>query len=330
MRTRDRTLFLATAANNKLNVALHTIAGVVLIGSSVGFSAMIALYFGFDVLGLKKHPQLSVFANNKTLAISAAIIFALAALISRIGQTFIEAKVTVDHERWFAETLRLAPAAKRVKGSIPRASNYYGRLAATSMRAVSIVGVLLANLIGLLLHLPRHYGPIGIALILCCFGGLYAIMRIFNVRMADSTSGMFKYTKSVNDWKLNSSHPSTEELNHYFKAYLNRIFIASYFSFTPLFFALGFAIFIFMMHELDVTTFDLGEIFIVFTLLRAYLALVGNFFGALLQAAALLPAVRPYAAFIPGLNLSQEQLSSIEAKYLVDDPLLESQSLDDY
>ncbi|WP_243372110.1 hypothetical protein [Microvirga solisilvae] len=330
MKTRDRTLFLATAVNNKFNVALHALAGIALIGSTIGFSTMIALYFGFDVMGLKHRPQFSFFVQNKTFAISLAIAFSLIALISRIGQTFIEAKVTVDQERWFAEMLRSAPNAKYAGGNIPRASNYYGRIATISMRTVSIVCVLFANLIGLLILIPHHYGLAGVGLILCCSSGLYLIMRTFNIKMADSTTGMFKHSRIVSEWKLNASKEATDELGKYFKAYLNRIFISSYFSFTPLIFSLLFAVFILFAHEFNIATFDLGEIFIVFTLLRSYLALVGSFFGSLVQAAALLPAVRPYAPFIPGVNLSPEQLEAIKEKQIASGTVFDEQSMEEF
>ncbi|WP_445501922.1 hypothetical protein [Microvirga sp. G4-2] len=327
MNRRDRALVLATVANNKLNVALHTVAGIALIGSSVGFSAMIALYFGFDVLGMKDRSGLSALAENKVYAISAAIVFALISLVARAGQTLIEAKVTVERERWFAEELRASPAAKLVQGNIARASNYYGRLSNVSMRTVSIVCVLVVSLIGLIIHLPPHYGTIGVGVVLTCFVGLYGIMKTLTGRITDATHGLFQHAKEAGAWKLNSKNAHTEEVDLYYKSYQNRLILSSSFSFAPLFFALVFSIFILLMHESKAIDVDFGEVFIVFALLRAYLALVSSFFTGLLQSAAFLPAVKPYAAFIQGLSLPQESQSVTDAKYLAEEPVLEEDSM---
>lgn len=329
MNRRDRALVLATAANNKLNVALHTVAGIALIGSTVGFTAMIALYFGFDVLGIQYRPALKTLADNKVYAISAAIVFALISLVARAGQTFIEAKVTVDRERWFAETLRQTPAAKLVRGNIARASNYYGRLSTTSMRTVSIVFVLAVSLVGLIAHLPPHYGTIGVAVVLGCFVGLYGVMKALTGRVADATQGLFQHAKEAGAWKLNSNNPHTQEVDRYFRSYFNRLVLTSSFSFAPLFFALIFSVFILIMHESRLISVDFGDVFIVFALLRAYLGLVSSFFSGLLQSVALLTAVKPYAAYIPGLTLPQEDPSAMNSKYLAEDPVLEENTLDE-
>lgn len=327
--TRHRALLLAAAVNNKLYVALHTVTGITFFGSSVGFSVMLALYFDYDVLHLKQSQWFGFLASNKTYAISFAILLALSALISRVAQTFIEAKVTIDQERWFAERLRAAPAAKRVPANIPRASNYYGRLANSSMRVFSIVGVLIANFLGLLIHLPPHYGPAGVVLLICCSGALYAGMKTLATKMTESTNGLFKYAKDLNTWKIDANQEPTEEVERYFSSYLNRIFLASIYSFTPLIFALAFSVFILVVHLLNFSSFDLGEVFILFTLLRAYLGLVSNFFSALVQGAAFIPAVKPYAAFIPGLELSPEEQNALDAKYLTDDVVLDRSSMDE-
>jgi hypothetical protein len=329
MNRRDGALLLATARNNKLNVVMHTLTGIALIVSSIGFSVMIALYFGFDVLGVQHRPPFSTFASEKTYTIITAIALALIALVARIAQTVIEAKVTVDQEKWFAERLRASPASKLVPGNITRASNYYGRLSATSMRAVSIIGVLIVNLIGLIIHLPPHYGTIGIALILCCSLGFYGVMRSLAARMADATHGLFTYAKALNSWKINSKNPYSEESDKYFRSYYNRIFLSSFFSFTPLFFAFTFSIFILVMHELNFFEVDFGEVFIVFTILQAYLGLVGNFFGALVQSSAFLPAVRPYAGFIPGLPTKDNQTTPDPKSYTAVDHALENGSLEE-
>lgn len=318
---------MATVANNKLNVALHTVAGIALIGSSVGFSAMIALYFGFDVLGINDRPGFSGLAENKIYAISAAIVFALISLAARAGQTLIEARVTVERERWFAEELRASPAAKLVRGNIARASNYYGRLSNVSMRTISIVCVLALSLIGLIIHLPPHYGTIGIGVVLACFVGLYGMMKTLTGRVTDATNGLFQHAKEAGAWKINGQTKRTKEVDLYYKSYQNRLILSSSFSFAPLFFALAFSIFILIMHESKAIDVDFGEVFIVFALLRAYLALVSSFFTGLLQSAAFLPAVKPYAAFIPGLSLLPEDQSVADAKYLAEEPVLEEDSI---
>jgi hypothetical protein len=330
MNRQDGALLLATARNNKLKVALHTVAGVALVGSSIGFSTMIALYFGFDVFGAKDRPPFDILASNKTLAITAAILCALLALIARVGQTVIEATVTIDRERWFAEELRASPAAKQIAGNIVRASNYYGRLSTASMRAVSIIGVLALNLVGLTIALPNHYATAGVLLILLCSIGLYAIMRTLASKMADATDGLFANVKALGTWKTNGAQSATDEVERYYKSYYNRIFLASTFSFTSLFFAFALSLVILLLHELNVLNIDFGELFIAFTLLQAYLGLVGNFFGALVQGAAFLPAVKPYSGFVAGFSPGSKDQNHVGAKaYLNGDPALEATSLED-
>lgn len=326
---RHRALLLAAAVNNKLYVALHTATGIIFFGASLSFSVMLALYFNYDVLHLAHSRWFSVLVTNKTYSISVAIVSALAALLARVTQVFVEAKVTSDQERWFAEQLRAAPAAKRVPGNIARASNYYGRLANASMRVVSSAAVITVNFIGLVIHLPPHYGTTGILLLTCCLASLYAVMKTLATKMTDSTSGLFRHIKDLSSWKLNKNQEMSEAIDQYFMAYRNRIFLASVYSFTPLLFALVFSIFILFMHLFNFSSFDLGQVFILFTLLKAYLGLVSNFFSSLVQSAAFIPAIKPYAAFIPGLELSPAEEKAIEAKYLIDDSELDSGSTDE-
>lgn len=331
MNRRDGALLLATAGNNKLYVALHTVAGIALVLSSIGFSTMIALYFGFDAFGLKYRPPFDLLANNKTIAIAAAILSALIALIARVGQTVIEAKVTIDRERWFAEKLRASLAAQQVQGNIVRASNYYGRLSTASMKAVSIVGILIVNLAGLTALLPLHFAAGGAILILLCCVGLYVIMRALAGKMTNATIGLFTNAKALAAWKTNGTQDTTDEIEQYYKSYFYRIFLVSTFSFTSLFSGFAFSLILLLMHELNMLEIDFGELFIAFTLLQAYLGLVGNFFGSLVQGAALLPAVKPYASYVAGISFDPEHQNPNGLKsYLNGDTALEGNSLEDF
>jgi len=330
MNKRDRALLMATIANNKLNVALHTVTGMALIGSSVAFSTMVALYFGFDVLGIKNLPQLDVLAENKTYAISAAIVFAVISLVSRAGQIIVEGKVTVEQERWLAEKLRQQPEAKLVPGNIARASNYYGRLSTTSMRTASIVCILIISLIVLVAHLPPHFGLVGIGVLASCVAGLYIVMRILSGKVTDATLGLFQHAKDTGRWKVDSESLHNNAIDLYYRSYFNRIILSSAFSFAPLLFALAFAVFMLIMHETEAINVDLGQIFIVFALLRAYLSLVSNFFSSLLHSVAFIPAIKPYAHFIPGFSLPPENQASVGTKYIpVEDPLFEGDSIEE-
>jgi len=330
MNRRDGALLLATAGNNRLYVALHTVAGVALVLSSIGFSTMIALYFGFDAFGLKHRPPFDLLANDKTIAIAAAIVSALIALVARAGQTIIEAKVTIDRERWFAEKLRASPAAQQVQGNIVRASNYYGRLSTASMKAVSIVGILIVNLAGLIIALPLHFAAGGAILILLCSVGLYVIMRALASKMTNATNGLFKNAKALSAWKTNAAQGTTDQIDEYYKSYFYRIFLVSTFSFTSLFFGFTFSLLILLMHEFDILDIDFGELFIAFTLLQTYLGLVGQFFGSLVQSAALLPAVKPYASYVAEIPFDPEDENLNASKsYPHEDTALAGSSLED-
>jgi hypothetical protein len=317
MNRRDLALFVQSAADNKRTVMVHTVAGIVLIGSTLGFSALIALHFGHDVLGLKERPIIGPWAENGLAVLSLAALAALLSMLARIGQNAIEAWATTKRDQWFAEQIRTEPTLRGLGGNLARASNYYGRMAVAAMRAASTVAILIISFLALLLILPSGLLLPAVGAIVLLGLTMYLAMRRLSRAMSEAAGQMLGNAAAASSWKTKPEVPCGDEVRAYFRGYFWRIFLASAFSFVGLAFAFLFAVGLLSLQMLTSFRPNLGEVFVAFTVLQAYLTLVGKFLGSLVHGAAFLPTVRMF------LDRSGEASSSVGVvDEVVDDEML--------
>lgn len=288
----DLSIFVDSALNNKRFVLLHALSGTVVIGSTVAFSVLLALYFGIDMFRIwERFPSLSM-ARDRFDLISVAVLVSLLLLVARVGQSIIEAKVTINREIWFAEQIRNGNI--KGTGNLSRASNYYGRLSSSSMKAASTIVVLLINLIMMAAVLPSSYLSGVLSLVFACSVALYITMRTLSASMSSSSELLAETAKHMAAWKQNPSLSYDTSVDQYYSSYFRRIFLSSAFAFSPAVFGLVFCVVLLAGQESGLLSFNLGEAFVAFTLLQAYLGVVGKFFGAFVHGSAFLPAVRPF------------------------------------
>jgi hypothetical protein len=308
----DRKIFINSACNNKGFVVLHAVAGTTVIGATVGFAALLALYFGIDMFRIdERFPNLTIL-NDKTDLILLALVVSGVLLIARIFQATLEAYVMISREKWFAERIRRGDVTG--VGNIARASNYYGRLSAASMNAASTIIVIVINIVTMLVVLPRVYlvGVLAIAMVCSLF--LYGAMKLLSVSMAASAEGLASSGRAMGAWKTNRVVDYNPCVDLYYRSYFRRVLLASSFSIAPAIFGPVFCLALLAAQEFGLLTVNLGELFVAFTMLQAYLNIAGKFFGAFVHGSAFLPAVRPY--------LSHDAASSGD-NFVVEDELLQ-------
>lgn len=290
MNRADWWLFLDSAVNNKWMVAAHALSGVIVIGSTLAFSALIALYFGVDIFHLvERSGGMAVFSNKGALILSALAV-SVALLAARIFQVVIEARVVVTREKWFAEKLRQDD--KLVTGNVSRASNYYGRMSSASMKAASTTLLLAISFIAMVILLPLPYLVGSAVFVLVCAVGLFLAMRALSIIMSSSSRGLAEYGKKMAAWKQNSSIPYGTDVDEYYKSYFKRIFVSSIFGLTPAVFSLMFCVVMVFVQEFGLLEFGIKEVFLALVLIQSYVGIMGKFFGSFVQASAFLPAIR--------------------------------------
>ncbi|MFJ1572233.1 hypothetical protein ACIOAU_11655 [Pseudomonas sp. NPDC088322] len=283
-------IFLGSAVNNKCLVAVHALAGLVVIVATLAFSALIAFYFGMDIFRLADRVGDFSFFSDKNLLIVSALFVSLILLASRLSQVFIEAQVVISREKWFAEKLREDP--KQPSGNVSRASNYYGRMSSASMKAVSMVLLLVASFGAMIVMLPLAYLLGVVAFLLLCAIGLFVAMQSLSIVMATSSRGLAENAKKMAAWKLDVDVPYCVDVQGYYKSYFNRIFLSSIFGLTPAVFSILFCLVLVVVQEFGILEIGIREVFLVLVLLQSYVGIMGKFFGSFVQAAAFLPAIR--------------------------------------
>ncbi|CAM4015805.1 hypothetical protein CCOS865_01698 [Pseudomonas reidholzensis] len=290
MNRADWSLFLGSAINNRSVVAAHALSGLVVIGSTISFTALIALYFGVDIFHLADRIGQVALLRNKDALILSALGASLVLLSARIVQVVIEARVVVTREKWFAEKLR--HDVKQVSGNVSRASNYYGRMSSASMKAASMTLLLVISFIAMVVLLPFPYLLGAAGFVLICAVGLFLAMRALSIVMSSSSRGLAENGKKMAAWKQDASVPYEGAVDKYYKSYFNRIFISSIFGLTPAVFSLIFCIIMVLVQEFGFVKFGIREVFLAVVLLQSYVGIMGKFFGSFVQASAFLPAIR--------------------------------------
>lgn len=290
MNRKDWSVFLDSAVSNKRMVAAHAMSGIVVIGTTVAFSALIALYFGVDVFHLLERAQGLLILKSKSMLILSALVVSMVLLGARVFQIFLEAHVVMSREKWFAEKVRREGA--RDGANITRASNYYGRLSSASMKAASTTLLLIISFLIMIILLPLEYLSGSIIFLLICAGALYLVMQCLSLFMSSASRGLAENGKKMAIWKQNGSTPYSDDVDRYYKAYFNRIFISSVFGLTPAVFSFLFCIVMVFVQEFGLLDFGFKEVFLALILLQSYVGIMGKFFGSFVQASAFLPAIR--------------------------------------
>ncbi|GLO52032.1 hypothetical protein PPUN110474_34330 [Pseudomonas putida] len=290
MNKKDWAIFLDSASDNKRMVAVHALSGVVVIGATVSFSALIALYFGMDVLQLHERAAGLAFLQNKGMLILSALAVSLALLCARVFQIVLEARVVTRREKWFAEKIRREGAS--VGTNISRASNYYGRLSSASMKAASTTLLLLISFAVMVVLLPLTYLLVVIGLLAVSAVGLFLAMQCLSLFMSSASNGLAEHGKKMAQWKQDKSIPYGEDVDKYYKSYFSRIFISSIFGLTPAVFSFLFCIVLVIVQEFGFMDIGFKEVFLALILLQSYVGIMGKFFGSFVQASAFLPAIR--------------------------------------
>jgi hypothetical protein len=313
MRRSDVPVFLDAAGGNHGGLAFHAVAGLAFIGSCLGFSAMIAVYFGY-VMPL---PFAASLVLPKTLALVAATALALLAVASRLAQSYIEARTMVRREQAFAIRVGQSSFASPADANLVRAANHYGRLSAVCMKAVSTLLVLLASGIAFMFILPASYltafaltSAIGIV-------ALYGVMNLLYRAMEEASRNLFANAKEASVWKLQPGDGASDGVQAYFRAYFRRVFLASAFGVTGMAFAVVFCLLLIVYTLVGGAEITFGDAFVAFMLLQAYLGLVGRLFGAAVQGAAFVPALRPFLA--PGTGQLREATEPPRVTIDIDD-----------
>ncbi|WP_438307222.1 hypothetical protein ACIZ1P_14050 [Pseudomonas guariconensis] len=290
MNRKDWSVFLDSALNNKQMVAAHAMSGVLIIGATLTFSALIALYFGVDVFQLQERAADLFILKTRGMIIISALAVSVTLLVARVFQIVLEARVVTTREKWFAEKIRREGSL--AGSNISRASNYYGRLSSASMKAASTTLLLVISMIVIVVMLPLAYLMGVVIFLLVSSVGLYLAMQCLSVFMSRASHGLANNGKKMSVWKQDSSVPYGEEVSQYYKAYFNRVFISSIFGLTPAVFSFVFCIVMVIAQELGLMAFGLKEIFLALILLQSYVGILGKFFGSFVQASAFLPAIR--------------------------------------
>lgn len=290
MNRKDWAVFLGSALDNKDMVALHALSGVVVIGATVSFSALIALYFGMDVFQLHERASQLAFLQDKKVLILTALGVSLALLFSRVFQIVLEARVVTQREKWFAEKLRQEGPV--LAGNISRASNYYGRLSAASMKAASTTLLLIISFAVMIGMLPLIYLLVVVGVLGVSAVGLFLVMQFLSIFMSSASHGLAENGKKMAQWKQDGSVPYGEEVELYYKSYFNRIFISSVFGLTPAVFSFLFCLLMVVIQEFGFLDIGFKEVFLALILLQSYVGIMGKFFGSFVQASAFLPAIR--------------------------------------
>jgi len=296
MKRSDVSIFLDAAGGNPGALGVHACAGLAFIGSCLGFSMMIAVYFGY----VMPVPFAAGFALPRSAALIAATALALLAVGSRLAQSYVEARTMVRREQDFAVRVGRSDLSLPADANIVRAANHYGRLAAVCMKGVSTLLVLVASGIGFMLILPASYllvfalmSAIGIIM-------LYGVMILLYRAMDRASHNLFANAKEASAWKLQPNEAATDNVKEYFRAYFQRVFLASAFGVTGMAFAVVFCLFLIAYTLVESAEISFGDAFVAFMLLQAYLGLVGRLFGAAVQGAAFVPSLRPFLAPGPG------------------------------
>ncbi|WP_447732909.1 hypothetical protein [Pseudomonas shirazensis] len=290
MNRAEWSLFLGSAVNNRCLVAVHALSGLVVIGSTLAFSALIALYFGMDIFRVVDRVGDFAVLTDKNLLIFSALLISVVLLSARLLQVFIEARVVISREKWFAEKLRVD--VRQVGGNVSRASNYYGRMSSASMKAASMVLLLITSFGAMVFLLPLAYLLGVIVFLLLCAGGLFIAMQALSIIMSTSSRGLAENGKKMAAWKQDVEVPYGAEVAGYYKSYFNRIFISSIFGLTPALFSIFFCLVMVVIQEFGILEIGIREVFLVLVLLQSYVGIMGKFFGSFVQAAAFLPAIR--------------------------------------
>jgi hypothetical protein len=262
-------------------------------------------------------PLAAGLALPRTAALVAATALALLAVASRLAQSYIEARTMVQREQDFAVRIARSDLSFPADANVVRAANHYGRLAAVCMKAVSTLLVLIVSGIAFVVILPTSYliafalmSAIGIIV-------LYGVMNLLYRAMERASHNLFANAKEASAWKLRPSEAAPDGVQEYFRAYFRRVFLASAFGVTGMAFAVVFCLFLIVYTLIERAEISFGDAFVAFMLLQAYLGLVGRLFGAAVQGAAFVPALRPFLA--PGAGKPGEATDPLRVAIDIDD-----------
>lgn len=297
MRREELAVFVRSSLNNRIAVLVHAVAGMTTIAASFGITVFLAIYFDINIFNINKYAQDYPILSNKVCILILATCASIVLLISRFMEKWIEAKVIIAGELWMAEKIRSGEISG--SGNLQRASNYYGRLSASSMMAASTVTVLAINLITMAIILPPKYFGAVLLLIGGCVFALFLVMRLLSRTMSSSSDALAQGGKKVANWKANAEIPYDDGVHHYYSSYFRRIFLASALSFSGPMFSIIFCIGLLAIQETGKITLNLGEVFVALTLLQAYVNVIGKFFGTFVHGAAFIPALRPFLLDTP-------------------------------
>ncbi|MGN6539133.1 MAG: class I SAM-dependent methyltransferase [Mesorhizobium sp.] len=303
----DRKIFIDTIKQNIPAIACHTIAGLVLVGAALAFSIALAAYFGIAP---------SLVTSNAILAGIDQFVWSLAAaalsiiaVAAQATQMTIEARTIVRRERTFAEYIRETPHLQGVQSNVSRASNYYGRLSAASLRACSTAATIIGTAASIYFILPLGYALAAAGIVIVSSFGMYWLMKVASAAMERSSVGLTKNAKAAANWKADANVDADQSVNDYYRHYFMRIFSSSVFSYTSFAFA-GIA-FLVLMVVSPILNIDinLNYALITFVFLQSFLSNIGRFLSSFVSAAAFIHAVRPYFGF-----------DETDAAYSVEDP----------
>ncbi|KAA0971875.1 hypothetical protein FPY71_01735 [Aureimonas fodinaquatilis] len=302
-------IFLHSAINNRRTVGVYCCLEAIFLWASTAFSLVIAMHFGFGVFGLQAHPLLARFISNQELMLLAAMALACTAFGSRLAISLLESRLISASELALARSIRRInmPSASEDR-TVTRASNYYGRLSLASMKAFGSATILLLNFLLLPMLITWQWALIIAVIFTLSAIALYLAFIRLAARMQSSASDLLTHSREVARWKLDAGAGEPDALQIYFRAYSNRIFLASVFSHAAWLFALLFTLAIAILHFLKIQLSP-GEAFVAFMLMQLYLGLVSRMFSSFISSAAFAPSVLQHHEAVFAISPDQPSLA---------------------
>lgn len=288
MRKKIAKLTLRAAFRAGGSAVICFFSDVGLIGCTLGFTLAIAGYFGHEPFDWQPYALLSSIDKPAAYLVG-AFFLSVCAILFKILHSLMIAKITVAQELWYAQRLRRLRVAGLKATTISRASNHYGRLAASSVRMYSSTMLILISMfLGVFLASGYVRAFVLCVLLIACIFCIVIFAYLSNI-MSSTSQDLVKHGRHMALWKSGSIKGSGE-VRKYASAYFLRIFLPGIFGIAPMVFAASLTVFLFVLYMNSIEV-NLASMFVGFMMTQAYLGLLARAFDEGLKISAFVSAV---------------------------------------
>lgn len=296
MRKRFR-LMRRIVFREKRMMSLFTIFEIISLTFGISITLMLLIYFDAAPAMMKDSPLLGPLGAGKTITVGVGVILAMGSFLARLGQGYIDARVTSNREAWYAERFRALPDTN-IARSVPsrevaRGTHYYGRLTGATLHIVSSMAAFVLTIVVMMLVLPP-IAKLGLLAALAISLPAVTLMGFLVAKkLKRSSVGLIARARTVALWKADRDIKTDHEVFEYFNMYFYRIFLVSLFGYMNLAFIAAFMILLFLNATFNFMTLSFGGVFFAYMAAQFYLGPLSRLVTNLVKIAAFLPFVEP-------------------------------------